>query len=75
MLDFAVKLTRTPAECGENDLARLRDVGYTDEDILHIVDVTAIFNYNVRLATATGLLPNVEYHELGRRHVRANTSR
>lgn len=35
-------------------------------DILHIVELTAIFNYNVRLATATRLLPNVEYHELGR---------
>jgi hypothetical protein len=38
----------------------------TDEDILHIVEVTAIFNYNVRLATATGLVPNDEYHDLGR---------
>jgi len=66
MLDFAVKLTRTPDECGESDLAQLRHVGYTDEDILHIVELTAIFNYNVRLATATGLFPNVEYHELGR---------
>jgi hypothetical protein len=37
-----------------------------DEDILHIVEVTAIFNYNVRLATATGLVPNVEHHDLGR---------
>jgi uncharacterized peroxidase-related enzyme len=67
MLDFAVKLTRTPDECGESDLEQLRHVGYTDEDILHIIELTAIFNYNVRLATATGLFPNVEYHELGRR--------
>jgi uncharacterized peroxidase-related enzyme len=66
MLDFAVKLTKTPDECGKNDLEHLREVGYTDEDILHIVEVTAIFNYNVRLATATGLFPNFEYHDLGR---------
>jgi uncharacterized peroxidase-related enzyme len=66
MLDFAVKLTKTPDECGQTDLERLRAVGYTDEDILHIVEVTAIFNYNVRLAAATGLFPNVEYHDLGR---------
>jgi uncharacterized peroxidase-related enzyme len=66
MLDFAVKLTKTPDQCGQGDLADLREVGYTDEDILHIVEVTAIFNYNVRLATATGLFPNLEYHELGR---------
>jgi uncharacterized peroxidase-related enzyme len=66
MLDFAVKLTKTPDQCGQGDLQCLREVGYTDEDILHIVEVTAIFNYNVRLATATGLFPNVGYHDLGR---------
>ena len=66
MLDFAVKLTRTPEECEEGDVARLREAGFSDADILHIVEVTAIFNYNVRLATATGLFPNAEYHELGR---------
>src|SRR6266702_3069678 len=67
MLDFAVKLTRTPDETRETDLQALREAGFTDEDILHIIEVTAIFNFNVRLATATGLFPNVEYHELGRR--------
>jgi uncharacterized peroxidase-related enzyme len=66
MLDFAVKLTKTPDQCGQGDVQCLREVGYTDEDILHIVEVTAIFNYNVRLATATGLFPNVGYHDLGR---------
>jgi uncharacterized peroxidase-related enzyme len=67
LLDFAVKLTKTPEECEQSDLDRLREVGYSDEDILHIVEVTAIFNYNVRLATATGLFPNPDYHDLGRR--------
>lgn len=66
MLDFAVKLTHTPEACDEDDLDRLRAAGFTDRDILHIVEVTAIFNFNVRLATATGLFPNPEYHELGR---------
>ena len=66
MLDFAVKLTRTPEACEEADVARLREAGFSDADILHIVEVTAIFNYNVRLATATGLFPNAGYHTLGR---------
>ena len=66
LLDFAIKLTRSAETCDEVDLSELREVGFTDADILHIVEVTAIFNYNVRLATATGLLPNAEYHELGR---------
>lgn len=66
MLDFAVKLTKTPDQCEAVDLGRLREAGFGDEDILHIVEVTAIFNYNVRLAGATGLFPNPEYHEIGR---------
>ena len=66
MLDFAVKLTHRPEACDEVDLRHLRSVGFTDDDILHIVEVTAIFNYNVRLATATGLFPNPDYHALGR---------
>jgi uncharacterized peroxidase-related enzyme len=66
MLDFAVKLTHTPEECEEADVTRLREAGFGDADILHIVEVTAIFNYNVRLATATELFPNAEYHTLGR---------
>ena len=75
MLDFAVKLTNTPEECGQSDLAQLREFRYSDEDILHLIEVTAIFNYNVRLATATGLFPNPEYHELGRRPTPDDTSR
>jgi uncharacterized peroxidase-related enzyme len=66
MLDFAVKLTHTPEVCDEHEVARLREAGFSDADILHIVEVTAIFNYNVRLATATGLFPNPGYHTLGR---------
>ena len=66
MLDVAVKLTRTPEECSEEDVARLRDGGFSDEDILHIVEVAGFFNLGARLAAGTGLLPNVEYHQLGR---------
>lgn len=68
MLDFAVKLTQAPETCGEDDVGGLRAAGFTDEDILHIVEIAAIFNYNVRMAGATGLFPNTEYHELGRPH-------
>ena len=66
MLDFAVKVTRTPDRCAEEDLQALREAGYTDEDILHIVELTAIFNFNGRLSNSLGLMPNPEYHSLGR---------
>ena len=68
MLDFAVKVTNSPWECQPSDLDLLREFDYSDEDILHIAELTAIFNYNGRLANALGLVPNVEYHDLGRIH-------
>jgi len=66
MLDFAVKVTQTPDRCGEEDIDKLRESGYTNEDILHIAELTAIFNLNGRIANALGLMPNPEYHTLGR---------
>ena len=66
MLDFAVKLTRTRQDCDQRDVDGLRQAGYSDEDILHIAELTAIFNYNGRLANGLGLVANQEYHGLGR---------
>ena len=66
MLDFAVKVTQTPDQCSEDDLNALREIGYGDEDILHIAELTAIFNFNGRISNALGLMPNPEYHALGR---------
>ena len=66
MLDYAVKVTQTPDRCSEDDLQALRDVGYSDEDVLHITELTAIFNFNSRVANPLGLMPNPEYHSLGR---------
>ena len=66
MLDVAVKLTRRPDMSTEEDLVLLRDAGFGDAEILHIAELTAIFNYNGRLANALGLMPNPEYHGLGR---------
>ena len=68
MLDFAVKITNVSEQCQPSDLDALREVGFADEDILHIAELTAIFNYNGALANAMGLVPNLEYHELGREH-------
>ena len=66
MLDFAAKVTQTPDRCAEQDLEKLRAAGYTDEGVLHIAELTAIFNFNGRIANALGLMPNPEYHSLGR---------
>jgi uncharacterized peroxidase-related enzyme len=66
MLDFAVKITRNPVECSEADIERLRQLAFSDRAIFDIVEVAAMFNFTNRLASGTGMLPNREYHSLGR---------
>lgn len=66
MLDYVVKLTREPVTCEEADLDHLRGHGFSDEAIFDIAEVTAMFNFTNRLASATGMLPNREYHGIGR---------
>jgi uncharacterized peroxidase-related enzyme len=66
MLDFAVKVTEASYRCGEEDLADLRAAGWGDEEIMDIVEVTAMFNLTNRMANALGWEPNAEYHRMGR---------
>lgn len=57
LLDHAVKLTRRPSSVGEEDVERLREVGWTDEEILAATHVVGFFNYYVRLAEGLGVEP------------------
>jgi uncharacterized peroxidase-related enzyme len=56
MLDYAVKLTRTPGEMVEADLAPMRAEGLTDRDILDVNQVTAYFAYVNRVADGLGVV-------------------
>jgi len=66
MLDYAVKITTKPVECNEADIEALREQGFSDEAIFDIAETAAMYNFTNRLASATGMLPNREYHNLGR---------
>lgn len=66
MLDFAVKLTETPAKMVEADRQSLRDAGFSESAIYDIADVTAFFNMSNRLAAAVEMIPNPDYHTIGR---------
>jgi uncharacterized peroxidase-related enzyme len=62
MLDFAAKLTRTPAAVEAGDLDVLREHGFDDAAIHDIVQVTALFNYYDRLADGLGIDPEPDWH-------------
>jgi uncharacterized peroxidase-related enzyme len=66
MLDFAHKMTVNPAEVGEADRQALRRAGFGDREIWDIAAVASFFNMTNRIATATDMMPNEEYHELSR---------
>ena len=55
MLDFAAKLTRTPADVGRPDISKLRGIGFDDGAIHDIVQITSLFNYYNRLADGMGI--------------------
>ncbi len=66
MLDFAWKLTVELHGVEEEDRARLRAAGFTDRDIWDIAAIAAFFNMSNRLASATDMRPNAEYHGMAR---------
>ncbi|WP_158965277.1 peroxidase-related enzyme [Chachezhania sediminis] len=66
MLDFAAKMTTGSAEIEEADRQRLRDAGFTDRDIWDIANVAGFFNMTNRVASATAMRPNDEYHTQAR---------
>jgi uncharacterized peroxidase-related enzyme len=62
MLDFAVRLTEAPDKIEETDRQGLREAGFSDRDIWDIAAVAAFYNMSNRLAAATDMRPNDEYH-------------
>ncbi len=66
MLDYAVQLTAAPNLVTEADRAGLRGHGFSDADLFDITEVAAFFNYTNRVAHGLDMMPNAEYHLLGR---------
>ena len=66
LLNFTKKLTRDPSEISESDRTKLREVGYADRDIWDISAIVGLFNMTNRLASATEMEPNDNYHNIAR---------
>jgi uncharacterized peroxidase-related enzyme len=67
MLRYVEKLTKTPWEMVPSDLAPLREAGFSDTDILQIVEVASYYAYVNRIADGLGvsLEPWVKAEEAG----------
>jgi len=66
MLDFAALITKSSSEVTEADRQALRDAGFSDRDIWDIAGVAGFFNMTNRVASATDMRPNDEYHARSR---------
>jgi uncharacterized peroxidase-related enzyme len=66
MLDFASLLTREPAKVTESDIQVLRDAGLTDRGIWDLSNLIGFYNMSNRVAIASDMRPNAEYHSQSR---------
>ena len=55
MLQYATKLTVPPSEITARDVEGLREAGFSDRDVLDIVEVTAYYAYANRIADGLGI--------------------
>lgn len=55
MLDYAVKLTKSPWEIAATDVETLRAAGFSAAAILDINQITGYFNFVNRLASGLGV--------------------
>ena len=66
MLDYAVKITKTPVECDETDIKKLRALGFSLDDVYDVITTASVYNYNNRVAEAAGHIPDARNHGLFR---------
>ena len=66
MLAFALKVAQEAHLVSEADRQALRGAGFGEEEVWDIAAIAAFFSMSNRLANATELRPNREFHFVGR---------
>ena len=66
MLDFAIKVSQDSGSINDNDREKLKNHGFSDDDIWDIVAITAFFGMSNRLANSLSIRPNDEFYLMGR---------
>lgn len=63
---YVDKLAATPGEVSPADAESLAAVGLTKEEVWDVIELTSMYSFTNRMALATGMTPNREYHFLER---------
>lgn len=66
MIAFALKVATDSASLDDAHFAALREHGFTDEDAWDIGAIAAFFALSNRMANLSGMMPNPEFHLMGR---------
>jgi uncharacterized peroxidase-related enzyme len=66
MLDFAMAISHRAQAVGEAEIGRLREHGFTEDEIWDIAAISAFFGMSNRMANFTNLRPNDEFYMMGR---------
>ena len=66
MLDFAVKVSQSAHQVGDDDIETLKKHGFDEEDVWDIAAVAAFFGLSNRMANVTSMRPNPEFYAMGR---------
>jgi uncharacterized peroxidase-related enzyme len=66
MLAFALKVATNSVGVDDEDFAKLREHGFSDEDIWDIGGIAAFFALSNRMANLISMRPNDEFYAMGR---------
>ncbi|MEN8376976.1 MAG: hypothetical protein ABFS34_16230 [Gemmatimonadota bacterium] len=58
LLGYAGNLTQTPSFVGEEDIAKLKDAGWSDREVWEITALASFFNFTGRMEAVSGLPPD-----------------
>lgn len=58
MLRYASKLTESPGMVDADDIASLKDVGWSEREVWEITALASFFNFSGRMEAASGLPPD-----------------
>lgn len=66
IVELALKVASDSANVTDDDLSRMRDAGFTDDEIWDIGAITALFALSNRYANFAGIRPNDEFYGMAR---------
>jgi uncharacterized peroxidase-related enzyme len=66
MLEFAMAVSQRAQTVGEAEISRLKEHGFTEDEIWDIAAISAFFGMSNRMANFTNLRPNDEFYMMGR---------